>query len=184
MRIMRGRVGLLTLGLSLTSLCLTGGFATAALAQDGPIKIAVVDLDRVIAQSKAGKELQTKLEKFQQDIKNQGEAMNEEARQLRQRMTDGVNSLSEDKLAELQKQFEDKQIAMRRFRDDKQREGQKMQEEGLREIEKQLQPVFEKVRDDGGYDLILNYVPGVVVMAGERIDITKKVVETLNATGN
>lgn len=184
MRIMRGRVGLLAAGLFLTSLCLSGGLTAAASAQDGPIKIAVVDLDRVIAQSKAGKELQGKLEKFQTDIKAQGEAMNEEARQLRQRMTDGVNSLSEDKLAELQKQYEDKQIAMRRFRDDKQREGQKMQEEGLREIEKQLQPVFQKVRDEGGYDLIFNYVPGVVVMASERIDITQKVVDTLNAMGN
>lgn len=179
MRMMGVRVGLLAAGL-----CLAGGLATAALAQDGSIKIAVVDLDRVIAQSKSGKELQAKLEKFQLDIKTQGEAMNEEARQLRQRMTDGVNSLAEDKLAELQKQYEDKQIAMRRFRDDKQREGQKMQEEGLREIEKQLQPVFQKVRDDGGYDLIFNYVPGVVVMASERIDITQKVIDTLNTTGN
>lgn len=184
MQIMGVRVGLLAAGVCLIGLSLTGGFTTTALAQDGPIKIAVVDLDRVIAQSKAGKDLQAKLEKFQQDIKNQGEAMNEEARQLRQRMTDGVNSLAEDKLAQLQKEYEDKQIAMRRFRDDKQREGQKMQEEGLREIEKQLQPVFEKVRATGGYDLILNYVPGVVIMAGERLDITQKVVDTLNTTGN
>jgi Skp family chaperone for outer membrane proteins len=56
-----------------------------------------------------------------------------------------------------------------------------MQSEGLREIEKQLEPVFEKVRDEGGYDLILNRVPGVVVMAGQRVDITQKVIDRLNS---
>jgi Skp family chaperone for outer membrane proteins len=173
------RVGLLTAGL-----VIAGGTFVAAAAQETTVKIAVVDLERVIAQSKAGQALQSKLEAFQQQIKSEGDALNEEARSIRQRLADGVNTLAEDKIAELQKQYEDKQIELRRFRDDKTREGQKMQEEGLRVIEKQLQPVFEQVRDEGGYDLILNYVPGVVVMAGERVDITQKVVDTLNATEN
>jgi len=172
------RAGLLAAGL-----VIAGGAFAAAQAQEAPIKIAVVDLERVIAQSKSGQELQTKLEGFQQQIKTEADAIAAEARDIRQRMTDGVNTLSEDKLAELQKEYEDKQIAMRRFRDDKNREGQKMQEEGLRQIEQQLQPVFEKVRDDNGYDLILNYVPGVVVMAGERVDITNQVIEILNSSG-
>lgn len=155
-----------------------------AAAQDAPVKIAVVDLDAVVARSPAGKQLQKKLEDFQKNIQTQAETMQAEARDLRQRIADGVNSLSEDKLDELQKQYEDKMIEIRRFRDDKQREGQKMQNEGLREIEQQLEPIFEKVRDDNGYDLILNRVPGVVVMAGERVDITQQVIQTLEAGGN
>jgi len=153
-----------------------------AYAQEGPpIKIAVVDLERVVARSSAGQKLQARLEKFQQDTQAEGEVLAEKAREIRQRITEGANSLSEDALAALQKQYEDQMAAIRRFRDDKQREGQKIQQEGLREIERQLEPVFVQIRDQGGYDLILNNVPGVVVMAADRIDITQQVIDRFNA---
>ncbi len=174
----RIRAGLAMAG----ALVLLGGLvaAPAADAQEA-VKIVVVDLERVVAQSAAGKALQGQLAKFQEAVKTEGEAKAAAARDLRQRMVDGANSLSEDKLNQLQKDFEDAQIDIRRFQDDKQREGQKMQTEGLREIEKQLQPVFEKIRDEGGFDLILNNVAGVVVMANEKVDITPMVIEQLNA---
>ena len=155
--------------------------APAAEAQETSVKIVVVDLERVVAQSAAGQALQAKLQQFQEEVKTEGEAKAAAAREIRQRIADGANSLSEDKLNQLQKDFEDAQIAIRRFQDDKQRQGQKMQGEGLRAIELQLQPVFESIRDEGGYDLILNNVAGVVVMANERVDITGQVIEKLNA---
>ena len=156
----------------------------AALAQDATIKIVVVDLERVVGGSAAGQELQARLEKFQEEVKAEGVQKAEAARAIRQRMVEGVNSLTEDKLTELQKQYEDATIDIRRFQDDKQREGQKMQAEGLREIERKLQPVFEQIRDEGGFDLILNNVAGVVVMASERVDITKQVIDKLNAASS
>ncbi len=166
----------------LLTLAMTCLFALPAMAQgDGPIKIAVVDLDVVVAQSPAGKELNARLEKFQQQVQAEIDTMTNRAKELRQRLAEGVNSLSEDKLAELQKQFEDEGIKMKRLKDDKTREGQKMQNEGLREIEKQLEPIFKQVRDEGGYDIILNRVPGMVVMASERVDITQKVIDRLSA---
>lgn len=164
--------------LTLTLACL---FAVPAFAQGDAIKIAVVDLDVVVAQSPAGKELNTRLEKFQSQVQAEIDTMTNRAKELRQRLAEGVNSLSEDKLAELQKQFEDEGIKMKRLKDDKTREGQKMQNEGLREIEKQLEPIFKQVRDEGGYDIILNRVPGMVVMASERVDITQKVIDRLSA---
>ena len=174
----RSRAGLLIAGAAL--LLSTLPVAPAA-AQEKPVNIVVVDLEAVVANSAAGRELQERLGKFQQEVKAEGEAKAASARDIRQRISDGVNSLSEEKLNQLQKDYEDATIDIRRFQDDKQREGQKMQAEGLRDIEKQLQPVFEKIRDEGGYDLILNNVPGVVVMANERVDITKLVIDRLNS---
>lgn len=155
--------------------------AGSLAAQEAPVKVAIVNLDYVVAQSPAGKDLQAKLDAFSQQVKADVEARNQAARDLRQRIADGANTLSDDKLAELQRQYEDAQIAIKRLQDDKTREGQKMQNDGLREIEKQLEPVFKQIRDEGGYDLILNNVPGVVVMASPRIDITQKVIERLQA---
>jgi outer membrane protein len=162
------------------TIALTGGFH-ALEAQETTIKIAVVDLERVVATSAAGQELGARLEQFQQQVQGEVDVLRNEAQAIRQRVAEGGDSLTEEKLAELQKEFEDKTIAIRRFRDDKQREGQKIQAEGLREIEKLLEPVFQKIRDEQGYDLIINNVPGVVVMANERVDITPQVIAALNA---
>ena len=168
------------LGSAVFLLILVVGF-TPLLAQEAPIKVAVVDVEAVVAQSKQGQELQARLESFQQQVQQEMNTMNEQANELRQRLADGANSLSEARLAELNKEFEDATIALRRFRDDKQREGQKMQEESLRQIEQLLEPVFEQAREELGLDLILNNVPGVVLMAGERVDITAMMIERFNA---
>ncbi|GJM08316.1 MAG: hypothetical protein DHS20C11_05920 [Lysobacteraceae bacterium] len=157
-------------------------FAPSTFAQvgDTALKIVVVDLDRVVANSSLGQQLQSRLEQFQQQIKSEVEQIQNQARDIRQRAADGVNTLSEEKLQLLQQEYEDKMIALQRFQNDKQIEGQKMQQEGLRQIEQQLEPVFSSIRDDYQLDLILNKVPGVVVMAGERADITQLVIDRLN----
>lgn len=160
---------------------LLGAGIAPAQAQTTSIKIAVVDLEIVVAGSEAGKQLQAKLEAFQNQAQEEGKSLNEKGREIQRRIAEGANSLADDKLAELQKQYEDATIALRRFRDDKQREGQKMQTEGLREIERQLEPIFKQIQERDGYDLILNNVPGVVVMANENVDITAQVIDLLNA---
>lgn len=175
--------GVKILGALMVVLLLAVGSAPLQ-AQEAPIKIAIVDLEAVVAQSKQGQDLQASMEGFQQQVQQEMTTLNQQANELRQRLADGANSLSESRLAELNKEYEDATIALRRFRDDKQREGQKMQEESLREIEGLLEPVFEQVRAEMGFDLILNNVPGVVLMAGERVDITAMMVERFNAAAN
>lgn len=177
---MIGKKGVRSLGSSMVLLMLVVGF-TPLLAQDLPIRVAVVDVEAVVAQSKQGQDLQARLESFQQQVQQEMSTLNQQANDLRQRLAEGANSLSESRLAELNKEYEDATIALRRFRDDKQREGQKLQEESLREIERMLEPVFEQVKDEMGFDLILNNVPGVVLMAGERVDITTMMIERFNA---
>lgn len=158
------------------------GVASAPLgAQEAPLKLAVVDVDVVIAESPQGKDLQSRLERFQVEVQQELERLQAEAVAIRQQITDGANALSDERLAELEKQYEDATIAARRYRDDKQRQGTKLQEEGLREIERALQPIFGQVRDELGYDVILNRVPGVVLLASQRADITPLMVEKVKA---
>ncbi len=156
-------------------------FAVApVVAQEAPLKIAVVDVEVVVAESPQGKALQVRLEQFQTQTQAEMQRLQNDAQAIQQRITDGANSLSEDRLSELNKELEDATIAMRRYRDDKQREGTKIQEEGLVGIEQVLQPVFAQVRDEMGFDLILNRVPGVVLMISERVDVTALMIQRLN----
>ena len=154
--------------------------AGAAMAQE-PVRIAVIDLDRLVAQSVVGRQLSDKLEAFQTQVQTEGKALADKARATQKLITDGANSLSTEKLAELQQQLEDESIEVRRFTEKKQREGSKMRDDGLQEIENKLQPVLDKIQKDGNYDLILNRTPGVVIMASERVDITAQVVEAFDA---
>ncbi len=153
---------------------------TPVVAQEAPVKVAIVDVEIVVAESPQGKALQARLEQFQTEVQSELQRMQNDAQAIQQRITDGSNSLSEDRLSELNKELEDATIAMRRYRDDKQRQGTKIQEEGLVGIEQVLQPVFAQVRDEMGFDLILNRVPGVVLMISERVDITPLMIQRLN----
>ena len=155
--------------------------AGAAVAQEATVKIAVIDLDRLVAQSVAGKALAKKLEDFQKAVQAEGKTLADKARATKKLIDDGAISLSEDRLAELQQQYEDEGIAVRRFTENKQREGAKMRDDGLKEIEEKLQPVLDKVQAEGNYDLILNRALGVVVMASENVDITEKVIAEFDA---
>jgi outer membrane protein len=167
-----GVVGtILTLGLG----------TTPAASQDTPLKIGVVDVEMVVAESPQGKELQGRLESFQSEVQAQLDSMQEEARAIRRRIAEGVNSLSQDRIAQLEKEYEDAGIAIRRYRDDKQRQGQKMQEEGLRDIEKVLEPVFDQAREEMDLDIILNRVPGVVILTSDRVDITSVMIDLITA---
>ena len=170
-------------GLALVALSFLAVPSIPAVAQEAPLKIAVVDLEFIVASSPGGKALQKKLADFSEQIGAEVNNRRSAAAAIRQQLADGVNTLSEERLTRLQQDLEDAQIAIKRYQDDKQREGQKMQADGLREIEEQLKPVFEQITAERGYDLILNNVPGVIVMAGPRADITQEVLDKLNATG-
>ena len=160
-------------------MCLFFIWSSMSLAQT-EVKIAVIDLDYVVANSPGGKRLQAQLESFQQQVQAQGDSMSQEASNKRQQLAEGAGNLSELQRNELQKQFEELAVEISRFRDDKQREGQKMQHEGLRQIEQQLEPVFKQFKDENGYDLMLNNVPGVVIMASDKVNVTEQLMQLLN----
>jgi Skp family chaperone for outer membrane proteins len=155
--------------------------ANQAFAQTAPAVVAVINLNQVVANSPGGKALSSRLEEFQQQAQRELGVLAGKAQDVRKQVAEGANTLTQEKVAELQKDYEDQQIAIRRLQESKQREAQKLQNEGLAEIEKQLKPVIEAVRVEGGYDLILNNAPGVIVLVGPRIDITKTVIDKLNA---
>ena len=162
---------------SLVSLCLV--MAAPTLAQEEPFKVGVVNLDVILSESSGGKELQAKLEAFRNESRTESEAMQAKAREIQKEIESGNGVLPESTLLTLGKQLEDTMINLRRHQEEKQREAQKMRSDGLNEFEKQLNPVFKKFQTEMGYDLILSNRSGMILMAGERADITGQVLEML-----
>ena len=153
--------------------------ASPTLAQEEPIKVGVVNLDAVLAESSTGKALQSRLEEFREETIAGSKELETKARELKSEIEKGTGSLPNDTLVGLRRQLEDATIRLRRYQEEKQREGQKIRAEGLNEIEKELQPVLQELQTEIGYDLILSSRTGVVLWAGERVDITPAVLERL-----
>lgn len=161
------------------SLLTVGPLTQPVEAQEAPVKIAVVSMDQVIAQSTAGSALNDKLNAFQAEAQGQIEEQQERIQELRKQISEGVEGDDQAQLVNLQKMFEDANLQLRRFRDDKQREAQKIRAEGLQEIQAQFDPVFEEIQKEFNYDLILNQQAGVVLLVGDRVNITQMVLDRL-----
>ena len=96
--------------------------AAPMFAQNTPARVAVVDVQKVLTQSAAGKVAYEKLKKMQEDRLNKAKSMDEEMKKLETDLNTKRISLAEDKLAEMAKQLADKKIAMQRYAQDADRE--------------------------------------------------------------
>ena len=175
------------LGRGVLVAALAAGAALPALAQAapaaGPLKIAVIDSDRIVAESTRGKAALEKLKKAQEDKLAQGRQMQQELNDLRKRLDDGQLSLAPEKLADLKKQYEDKAIAFKRFQDDADRDLGKLRDDALDGIEKDVLEIIDQIGKEQGYTLIFNKFRSGLVFASDAIDITDQVVQRFNAAG-
>src|SRR5687768_14163791 len=96
--------------------------AAPMFAQNAPARVAVIDVQKVLTQSGAGKAAYEKLKRMQDDKLEKAKAMDEELRKLDTEISTKKISLSEDKLTDMQKQLADKRIAMQRYAQDADRE--------------------------------------------------------------
>lgn len=152
-----------------------------AAPADAQMKIAVIEVQRIITDSQTGKAVLGELEKYskqQQDLLTQ---KRDTIEQLRTRISEGQLSLAEDKLEELQKELESKTIELRRSADDAQREVSRRQEEAFKQIEKKVMPILQKMGEEGGYTMIFRKFESGLVYATEEIDITSAVISRLDS---
>ncbi|HVS15065.1 MAG TPA: OmpH family outer membrane protein [Thermoanaerobaculia bacterium] len=153
--------------------------ATVAPARQQPPRIAVVDLDLVFLQSPIGASLQAELKKLEDDTRKRIETELQAIQDLQQRAA----AASPEQRLELQRQSEDRELSARRIRDDAARQAQKLEQESRRRFSTTMEPVFQALQQEQGWDLILNKAVGLVIFAGDSIDVTPLVLERLTAGG-
>ena len=151
--------------------------ATTGMAQ---IKIAIIDIQRVVTDSDAGKEALGNLQKLQDSKIAQGRAIQETMDALREQLSKQRFTLTEAKVAELSKQIEDKGIAMQRFQDDAQRELDEARRTALGGLEERILPVIDQVGKERNMTLIFNKFQAGLVYADESVDITDEVIRRFN----
>lgn len=145
------------------------------------LKVAVIDVRRLVTDSVAGKESLARLRKLQEDRVTEAKTKQDEIEQLRKRLGEGRLSLSDDKIAEMEKQLEEKVTGFRRFQEDAEKELNKSQELAFAEIERRVAPIIEQAGKEGGYTLMFNKYQSGLVYADEAADITNQIIQRFDA---
>lgn len=146
------------------------------------VKVAVIDVQRIITDSQTGKGALAQLEQFHNEQQGRIDSLRDDIQQLRQRISEGQLSLAEDRLEALQKELETKTIEARRAADDATREFNRRQEEVLKGIEKQVMPIIKQMGDEGAYTMIFRKFDSGLVYADDTVDITEQVITRLDGS--
>jgi outer membrane protein len=153
----------------------------AAPAAAGPVRIAVIDTEKILLSSNAGKKAVADLKKLQEQREKELGARAQELKDLQSKINDGRLSLAQDKLADLSKQYEEKEISLRRAQDDATRELTKKRDEMLASIDDRVMPVINQVGKELGYTLIFRKFESGLIYADDGVDITNVVIQRIDA---
>lgn len=149
--------------------------ATPAVAQD--LKIGYVNSERVLRDATPAKAAQAKLEaefsKRERDLNDVTAKLKTAADKLEK---DGP-TLSESERGRRQRELVDQDRDLQRKRREFQEDLNQRRNEELAAVVERANRVIKQIFDTEKYDLILQEV----VFAGPRVDITEKVIRTLNA---
>ena len=154
--------------------------AIPVFAQTAPARFAVIDVQRVLNTSNAGKAAQERLKKLNDDKAARAQKMQEELNALNSDLNSKKSILSEDKLADVQKQIADKQVALQRYGQDAERDLGEARDKELQDLEAKIKPVIDALGKEMGLAAIFNKFESGLVYASDAIDITDTVIKRFN----
>ncbi len=150
--------------------------ALAAQAQDA-LKIGYVNGERVMRESNLAKAAQAKLEaEFGKREKELSE-MDQRRRGMAEKLEKEAATLSDAQRKSRQREFDDLNVDFQRKGTAYQEDLNRRKNEELQNINERANRVIKQIFDADKYDLIIQDVAFV----SARVDITKKVIDTLNA---
>ncbi len=173
--------GLLGLALVMPAAPAAAQAAAPAPAAAGPLRIAVIDTEKILLSSVAGKKAVADLKKLQDQREKELVAKAAELKDLQTKMNDGRLSLAQDKLADLSKQYEEKEIGLKRAQDDATRELNKKRDDMLAQIDERVMPVINQVGKELGYTMIFRKFESGLIYADDTVDITNVVIQRLDS---
>lgn len=143
-------------------------------------KVGVVDIERALFLSDAA---QTSLKKFEKDNQSEVDKLKElqqELIALKEKGEKDGDVMSDDERRKLGSQFEEKSATYKFYAQKLQQAEGKWRQVFLQEQQPRIEKELKAIVDADKYDVILQ--AGAVVYAAPATDITKKLIERLNAS--
>jgi outer membrane protein len=148
------------------------------------LKIAVVDMQRALNESDAGKkakdQVKAKFEKAQGELKRQKDELDKQQEDFEKKSL----VLKQDQQRDLQKDLEAKTLDFKRKYEDFQRDLKRIDAELTSGIVEQLYGVVAEYGQQKGYTMVLETSSGVLLYSDKSVDITDEVIKLHNANPN
>jgi outer membrane protein len=158
--------------------------SSLALAQASTEQhFAVIDVDRVLNDSEAGKKELARIKQIREAKLAELEAMRAEIEKSREKLTSLGFSISDLERRKLQRDIEDSIIEGQRKEKDFEREINNEIEQVMADLETKVIPIIEKVGSERGILFIFNRATPGLVYADPNLDITGEVIKRLDASG-
>ncbi|RJP20102.1 MAG: OmpH family outer membrane protein [Deltaproteobacteria bacterium] len=152
-------------------------FAGASFAEG--IRVAVIDVNRILNESEAGQAAKKKMEARYEELKKTLEARQDEARKLKDELDKQKVMLGKEKLKEKEDALQAKVNELRQLTQEGEREMQARQGELTRDVLKRIEVQVDAVVKADKLDLVLERSSGVVHF-NDSMDITAKVLDLVN----
>ena len=154
--------------------------AGAASAQS-PARLAVVEVERLLTESQAGKQALESIQAMGQEKEAAIQAKEAEVADLRKRLSEGQLSLSQERQEELNDALQRELINLNRMRDDAARDLKRVRDEAFERIERTVIPLIEEVARAQGYTMVFNKYQSGLLFAVDEIDVTDTVIQRFDA---
>lgn len=154
--------------------------APAAAAPASAIRIAYIDVQRVLARSSAGVAARDQLEREKSGMQKEMDGKRQELEKLRDELEKKGPLMTPDARRERQETFERKRRDAARMMDDFQKELEKKEQGLLQRVLQELSGVIEKVGKDKGYYLIVEKRGASVLYASPDADLTDEIISAYN----
>lgn len=144
---------------------------------DGESRIAVIDVQRVLIHSKAGKRAR---ESFEKEFRNKQRILDEKSKQyekMEKDLTKNLSIMNEETLKQRSEALEKKKKELVRAKEDFSDELRRKQEEMRMTIFKQIQSVVNEFGKSRGYSVILAKDNAGVIYMSDSVDVTEMVID-------
>lgn len=161
------------------SLLAISGFVPASAHAATPLRIGIVDVDKVMAESKAALDLQTQLqakkESFQKEFSNKEKQLKETETSL----VKEKDTLSAEEFAKKRKAYEEKIMDTRKLFQKSRNALDQGLSNAMQQLRKNIVESTAAVAEEKGYDVVLTRES--VLIAANTLDITNDVLAKLDA---
>ena len=155
--------------------------AGAATAQAQEMKIGFVNSDRVLREATLAKAVQTRLETEFSKRQKEGEDAASKLKAAADKLDKDAPTLAEAERNRRQRDLVEQDRELQRKRREFQEDLNQRKNEELASVVERANKVVKQIYDTEKFDLILQ--GDVVIFASSRVDITEKVIKSLNAQG-
>jgi Skp family chaperone for outer membrane proteins len=156
--------------------------APAAAPFPAGVKYAFVNIQRVAAESAAGKTLAGRVAALNQQKVNELNEKNKALQASQQKLDAGGSVLNPTALAQLQNDIDRQQKDIQRFTEDAQTEVQSLQAQLQDEFQARLLPILAQVGTEKNLHLLFSAADSGLVWADPSLDVTTEVIQKFDAS--